>query len=1747
MSSTILASATEANMSIPLHYPLALTSQSPSVLSPAYTINPPLNEELQIPSVLPPSHAPRNSKSISRKSLLPHVPPPLPPPPVYSLADFELIRPITKGAFGRVLLVRPRKNRQINSNLNINKLYAMKVLHRSGITESKVQKRLILEYEILEKLSQSKSDYIVKLQCSFQTKLNFYLVMEYLPGGDLFSLLASFGYFDEAIAKQYIAEIILSVDFLHRHNVVHCDLKPDNLLIGADGHLRLTDFGLSFNAMFTSIEHGLSQQQDKLLQSPSLRKSAISSSHGSWQNFPQQKRFAMLTFDDMAGVNPNNSSTRFANIVRQERASSLDTNWNSDKPLFSITPSPLNQANSQNSNSPPRPHSEDIKSTNVSNGGLIQGALSSTEVSINEEDSGMIEEDFTSEPPEEESKTIHIKGTPDYVAPEIIQGSEYALTFTVDWWAVGIMLMELLSGATPFNAETREEVYQNILTKDLQPILDTILPEEVSPEARSAIAAFLEKDPAKRLGTVNGVEEIKAHPFFADIDWDHLYDLEPPFKPDFDQSTMGTEYFEAREERFPIKSITTEDVNEDIINARKERALRIFDMQSGERKMKLLEAQLRSTPFKVYGNTIYLVPDQINKRRKTKRRQRRSRRFNPNPKLAKFSVPEIPPYRKKTNSSTKLKEKKKIHKPHTPTKTTSSRQQFQSPKQRRIDTPAVNSNNLAFGADSPIINRCPPSNHQFNPKTYAPSTPSNHGHLKSSLNISSRESPSILGSRSGFAERPLPLIPDRGATKRRHKHARCLSEERKEEARRKDAEGKSTKSGKKKRICRMMEHVSELCQTKCSITPIQPTPVSSSSTHTPTQSPTQSPTSHTPSSPHNHTMCSHTSSQSFQSCSCSSCESDTITCDSPQSSHVTNTPVLPPRLTLPSNFNSRLESTPLDSLKVYPTQFNIPITNPSFETQSVAFADDFTSDDHPPFAVPSSLPLMAMDAQSYFHDQTGMSMIEQDMFDSTSLASDMVGFLSNTHVTSALTRFHPQSEILGYNPRARTDPTFFDKSLFAGQFSPIGGAEEGTPQIGDKTALLERESVPSLNTFTSTNLPSLSPAIKPKRKHKKHKRTCRYFKEEHQKSVSFVNVDISPKHPAIKHTSTGSDHQSDGFQSHGDDDGPVFFEVNDIPDNPQMQTFGIVLDEQNEGGGSDSPLFESMSKLKKEEKKKKRKVEFITDPETVQLPITFHSTVVHSQDQSSPTLTASGVHSLPVDEPWSKEKAYQEFQKEKEQLDEFRRRQTPSHQLSVSQPFVSSYPAALETDEGSYIIQAVDDIPIFFSPSSPNPLVVSQDQTPPAFNRSSTLSPSAPQPPPPYTGRFHSNSVVHSPAFSLDSSTQSIPTTPCLADGGTSTPTSIGKDDTCSPRTRNPLGKLLHRAKEQFRRKKKQKDSDSLTHSSSTSPSLRSPDITDLNATSPLETDLADSGSIPSFESLSPIPALIQPQKPSSLKQAFVEMSPNASNHSVGLHTESAWTRSDGEESKPTSRLPPHLDIFPDDEPIPPNPRVVIPHDPRTIPISTTPHEVTTVLITGVSSPSSNILDSPAFGELAVKGDEIDDSSEDDEESEDQSGSGASASVRRRSVGDFEMYLSEMRVAEEDNELSDVDTKLSRLRKNSESSDDSSNESETESESEDQHTPFSDNETSPIQCIQSIPVLPSPQLFLSSRPPRCQFFSSRRHGPRVPHHPPFLKSPILTSVSFQNMSSFLRSHPLSFTATPLLKPKTQSPNASHGS
>lgn len=149
-------------------------------------------------------------------------------------ADFEYLKLIGRGTFGRVFQVRKKDTKRI---------YAMKVLSKREIAIKKEVTHTMGERKILEKSLDC--PFLVGLKFSFQSEQELYFVTDYKSGGELFWHLQREGRFTEERARFYIAELVIALGHLHKYNIVYRDLKPENILLDATGHVALCDFGLS--------------------------------------------------------------------------------------------------------------------------------------------------------------------------------------------------------------------------------------------------------------------------------------------------------------------------------------------------------------------------------------------------------------------------------------------------------------------------------------------------------------------------------------------------------------------------------------------------------------------------------------------------------------------------------------------------------------------------------------------------------------------------------------------------------------------------------------------------------------------------------------------------------------------------------------------------------------------------------------------------------------------------------------------------------------------------------------------------------------------------------------------------------------------------------------------------------------------------------------------------------------------------------------------------------------------------------------------------------------------------------------------------------------------------------------------------------------------------------------------------------------------------------------------------------------
>ncbi|XP_033191972.1 serine/threonine-protein kinase warts [Bombus vancouverensis nearcticus] len=308
---------------------------------------------------------------------------------------FTKIKPIGVGAFGEVTLVR---------KLDTNQFYAMKTLRKADVLNRNQVAHVKAERDIL---AEADNEWVVKLYYSFQDKDNLYFVMDYIPGGDLMSLLIKFGIFKEPLARFYIAELTCAVESVHKMGFIHRDIKPDNILIDRDGHIKLTDFGLCTGFRWT---HNSKYYQQN--------------GHG--------KQDSMDPADD----------------------------WNNECRCIQLKP--LER----------RRHREH------------QRCLAHSLV-----------------------------GTPNYIAPEVLQRTGY--TQLCDWWSVGVILYEMLVGSPPFLANTPAETQYKVI--NWETTLHIPKQANLSAEGMDLILKLC-VGADRRLG--KNADEVKNHPFFASIDFE---------------------------------------------------------------------------------------------------------------------------------------------------------------------------------------------------------------------------------------------------------------------------------------------------------------------------------------------------------------------------------------------------------------------------------------------------------------------------------------------------------------------------------------------------------------------------------------------------------------------------------------------------------------------------------------------------------------------------------------------------------------------------------------------------------------------------------------------------------------------------------------------------------------------------------------------------------------------------------------------------------------------------------------------------------------------------------------------------------------------------------------------------------------------------------------------------------------------------------------------------------------------------
>lgn len=304
--------------------------------------------------------------------------------------DFEPLKVIGRGAFGEVRLVQKRDTGHV---------YAMKILRKADMLEKEQVAHVRAERDILV---EADHQWVVKMYYSFQDVINLYLIMEFLPGGDMMTLLMKKDTLSEESTQFYIAETALAIDSIHKLGFIHRDIKPDNLLLDAKGHIKLSDFGLC---------------------------TGLKKSH--------RTEF----YRDLSQAKPSDFSSNPMDSKRRAES------WKKNRRQLAYS-------------------------------------------------------------------TV---GTPDYIAPEVF--GQIGYTSSCDWWSLGVIMYEMLIGYPPFCSETPHETYRKVINWRETLTFPPEIP--ISNEAKELIQSFCcEGD--RRIGCHDGINEIKAHPFFRGVDWDHI-------------------------------------------------------------------------------------------------------------------------------------------------------------------------------------------------------------------------------------------------------------------------------------------------------------------------------------------------------------------------------------------------------------------------------------------------------------------------------------------------------------------------------------------------------------------------------------------------------------------------------------------------------------------------------------------------------------------------------------------------------------------------------------------------------------------------------------------------------------------------------------------------------------------------------------------------------------------------------------------------------------------------------------------------------------------------------------------------------------------------------------------------------------------------------------------------------------------------------------------------------------------------
>ncbi|XP_049849577.1 uncharacterized protein LOC126319917 [Schistocerca gregaria] len=414
-------------------------------------------------------------------------------PPKVGLSDFRIIKLIGKGGFGEVYLAEYIRSK---------KMMALKVLDKR-LSVAKKKQQLFNEHAVLSKSCQT--PFLLSLYYSFESEHYVYFAMKYCPGGDLRTLLNVVGALDEQDARLYMAEVIYSVDALHKLGYIHRDLKPDNFLIDKNGHLVLADFGLS-------------KENPQPYYGANLTPHFKRDDHSATSSI-------LLGEQQLDVLNTDNLYSKFKRT--RTAAASAQSTSNAD-PVAPRGPDSAPTHHPALAKTPP-PHTPPPATSSPSGKYHRDSTPRKSPLSPN-----------PLTPQQRRVMAYSIVGSPDYMSPEVLAKNGYGCE--IDWWSIGCLFFELTMGVPPFFADTVEGVFYNIGH------WETKLPEvlrqcdqSLSPESLDLITILLCKFESR--AKLRGIENFKHHPYFKNISWDNLYSHTPPFVPIL-RDIEDTSYFQ---------------------------------------------------------------------------------------------------------------------------------------------------------------------------------------------------------------------------------------------------------------------------------------------------------------------------------------------------------------------------------------------------------------------------------------------------------------------------------------------------------------------------------------------------------------------------------------------------------------------------------------------------------------------------------------------------------------------------------------------------------------------------------------------------------------------------------------------------------------------------------------------------------------------------------------------------------------------------------------------------------------------------------------------------------------------------------------------------------------------------------------------------------------------------------------------------------------------------------------------------